>query len=101
MKGYGAGRSVGRASEIVVGLRHPVLADGAEDVDHDRVFEHVDPMFEPWCNRDRLTLPHDHLRVGGHELERAAEHVSDLLMLVGMTGNHAAARELEPRDRQL
>src|SRR6266540_4779005 len=67
------------ADEVRVGLIDPILAHRAEDVDHERVFDHLDLVREPTGNLHHLAGTHHDLLAVEPESQHAAQDATDLL----------------------
>src|SRR5262249_52224528 len=95
-------RSIGLApAKVRVVFLKPVVADRAEDVEIERVFERDGAVRHVRRDAQDLARAHDHLLAFQLELQRALKDVSDLLAFVEMLRDDRALLEKHLRDHRL
>jgi hypothetical protein len=84
--------------KIRVGVIQPVLADRREDVQLERVVERLRLVLDPGRDVQDLAFADGDLLAGDEELQRALEHVGDLLALVVVHRHERALLEIDLRE---
>ena len=79
------------ASKVIVGLVDPILSNRAEDVDRERILEHLDLVLDPTWNLEHVTFAENNLAPIDRELQYAFQDLRNLLALMRMTRHDAAA----------
>ena len=57
------------ASKVIVGLVDPILSNRAEDVDRERILEHLDLVLDPTWNLEHVTFAENNLAPIDRELQ--------------------------------
>src|SRR6185295_10494569 len=95
-------RSIGLpAAQVRVVLGQPIVTDGTEDVEIERVLERDRAVRDIRRNSQHLALRHHHFAPLQLELERALHDVRDLLALMEMLGYHRPFGEEDLRHHGL
>src|SRR4249919_2892903 len=87
--------------EIVVGVIEPVLPDRAEDVELEGVLERLRLVLDPRRDVEYLAFAHGDLVAADQEFQRALEDVGDLLALMRVIRDQAAALQIDLREHFL
>src|SRR5436853_3747959 len=86
-------RSTALASKISVVALEPVFANGAEDVEIERVFQSHGAVRHVGRDAQHLALAHHHLLALEFELQRPFENVRELLALMMVLRHHRSLGE--------
>src|SRR5829696_3598072 len=86
------------ALKIRVGMIEPILPDGAEQIELERVVERLRLMLHPGRDVKDFALANRDLLAVDQELEGALQHVGHLLALVGVHRHERTLLEVDLRE---